>query len=131
MCGSRTWDDPRPIAWLVRALKATSVGAPHTVITGGARGADALAARSAGRLGVTLQEYPADWSTRGRAAGPLRNQRMLDDGAPDVVFAFTDDIATSRGTRDMCERAAAAGRPVYVVSRYTPDGSVRRRGETA
>lgn len=126
ICGSRTWDDPFPIAWVVRACKgalrppAATPGAdatPPVVISGGANGADSLAARSAGRQGVELMEFPADWGTHGKAAGPIRNQRMLDEGKPDVVWAFTDDLEASRGTADMVRRARKAGVPVYVVGR--------------
>lgn len=115
ICGSRTWDDPLPISWVIRALKGGS--RPSVIISGGARGADTLAARSARRQGVELVEFPANWDTHGKAAGPIRNQQMLDEGRPDVVWAFTDDIVNSKGTADMVRRARKAGIPVYVVSR--------------
>jgi hypothetical protein len=58
-----------------------------------------------------LAEYPADWSAHGKAAGPIRNQRMIDEGRPDVVVAFPG----GRGTADMVRRARAAGVRVVVV----------------
>lgn len=42
------------------------------------------------------------------AAGPIRNQHMLDIGKPDVVLAFPG----GRGTEDMIRRAEKAGVPV-------------------
>ncbi len=51
--------------------------------------------------------------------GPARNQRMLDEGKPQVVFAFTDDLKNSKGTKDMVTRAKRAGVPTYIISRYT------------
>jgi DNA-binding MurR/RpiR family transcriptional regulator len=60
--------------------------------------------------------YPADWEAYGKAAGPIRNQRMLDEGKPDLVIAFSD-LPTTSGTYDMIKRAKAAGIPVYLVSR--------------
>ena len=29
--------------------------------------------------------YPADWDKFGRAAGPIRNQQMLDEGKPNMI----------------------------------------------
>jgi hypothetical protein len=115
ICGDREWDDPLPISWIVRA--ATGSLMPTAVISGAARGVDSFAARSAGRQGVVLMEFPAKWDEHGKAAGPIRNQQMLDEGKPDVVFAFHDNLAASKGTADMVRRARKAGLPVYVVSR--------------
>jgi hypothetical protein len=49
-------------------------------------------------------ECKADWRKYGAAAGPIRNQRMLE-GPPDIVVAF----AGGKGTADMVQRARAAG----------------------
>lgn len=43
-----------------------------------------------------------------RAAGPIRDQEMLDKGKPDLVVAFLGN----RGTADMVRRAREAGVPV-------------------
>lgn len=115
LCGDRKWDDPLPIAWVVRALM--NGPSPAVVIEGGAPGADSLAGRSADRQGAEHEQYPAKWEDYGRAAGAIRNQQMLDEGKPDVVFAFHDDLAASKGTADMVRRAKKAGIPVYLVSR--------------
>jgi hypothetical protein len=75
------------------------------VIQGGASGADAGAAEWAKRSDVELRTFPANWRKYGKRAGPLRNQRMIDEGKPEAVIAF----AGGRGTADMIERAQAAG----------------------
>lgn len=118
ICGSREWNDWKAVVWTIKAAVArdTSRGEATTVIAGGAGGADSQAARFA-RGVIDLEEYPADWAKYGKAAGPIRNQQMLDQGKPDIVFAFHDDLANSNGTGDMVRRAKAAGIPVYVVSR--------------
>ena len=36
-------------------------------------------------------EFKADWKKYGPAAGPIRNQRMLDWG-PDLVVAFAEGM---------------------------------------
>lgn len=116
ICGSRDWSKPIPIDVIVGGFAAVYGHANVAVIHGAARGADSMAASAAHRHGVDCEDYPADWDTHGRAAGPIRNQRMLE-AEPDLVFAFTNDLASSRGTADMVRRAKAAGLPVYVIGR--------------
>lgn len=78
------------------------------IIQGGAAGADALAREWCQARGCTYENFPADWRTHGRAAGPIRNRQMLDEGKPHVVFAFPG----GRGTADMIRQADAARVPV-------------------
>lgn len=85
---------------------------PSFIIHGAANGADEWADYWAERNNVPHRAYPADWRRNGRAAGPIRNQRMLDDGKPDLVIAFTG----GRGTADMVRRARAAGVRVLDLS---------------
>lgn len=58
--------------------------------------------------------YRADWDTHGKAAGPIRNRVMLDEG-PDILLAFWD--GKSRGTKDCINAAVARGIPVNVYIR--------------
>lgn len=74
------------------------------IIHGAAAGADRHAGRWAAKHGIQTMPFPADWSL-GPRAGPLRNQRMIDEGEPDLVVAFPG----GRGTADMVRRAKAAG----------------------
>lgn len=83
------------------------------LIVGGAPGADSLAREWATERSVKLDLYPADWDRYGKAAGPIRNQQMLDEGKPHLVIAFPG----GRGTADMVKRADAAGVPVARVKR--------------
>jgi hypothetical protein len=66
-------------------------------------------------FGVPFRIFPANWKKHGRAAGPMRNQQMLDEGKPDLVIAFPG----GSGTADMVRRAKAAGVPVETVPRST------------
>lgn len=107
ICGDRHWSDLHAI------MRPMDDLAPHSIIIeGGAPGADSLAKESAEFYGLQVEEYPADWNRFGRAAGPLRNQRMLTEGKPDEVWAFYPDVALGKGTGDMIARALAAGIPV-------------------
>jgi len=58
----------------------------------------------------------AKWSKHGRAAGPIRNQEMIDECKPDLVVAFPG----GRGTADMVRRAKAAGIRVIEVQHNPP-----------
>jgi hypothetical protein len=87
-------------------------GRPTVVIHGDARGADRLAGEIANAAGIPVESYPADWVKHGRAAGPIRNQLMLDVAKPDVVLAMPG----GNGTADMVRRAKAAGVAVVVIT---------------
>tara|TARA_Y100000310_G_scaffold244963_1_gene249880 strand:+ start:4034 stop:4294 length:261 start_codon:yes stop_codon:yes gene_type:complete len=72
-------------------------------------GADQMARQVCTELGIKVERFPADWHLYGRAAGVLRNQQMLDEGKPDLVLAFHDELESSKGTADMVRRAKKAG----------------------
>lgn len=81
-----------------------------SIVSGMARGADALAVRFAQEHGVQLYEFPADWS-QGKWAGFLRNKEMAKFS--DGLLAFWD--GQSRGTRHMIETMEQLKKPVYIV----------------
>ncbi|WP_411975946.1 SLOG family protein [Sulfitobacter faviae] len=82
------------------------------VIHGAARGVDEQAMIAAQTLpGVKHLPFAADWNAHGRAAGPIRNKRMLTEGKPDRVVAFPG----GRGTANMCKQAKEAGVPVVEI----------------
>ena len=82
-----------------------------SIVQGGADGADRLAAEWCWDHGLPVGTFNADWKAHGKAAGPIRNQRMLDEAKPDFVIAFPGGT----GTADMCARAEAANVKVYRV----------------
>lgn len=75
-----------------------------TIISGGARGADALGEDWAIVNWTGLEIFKADWDTHGKKAGILRNQDMLDSGI-DLAVQFPG----GRGTQDMRRRLDKAG----------------------
>jgi hypothetical protein len=117
VCGSRHWTDKSRIR---RALAQFDPG--DVLIHGGAQGADTIAGEAARDLGLTVEVFPADWKTHGNAAGPIRNQRMLDEGKPHCVVAFP--LPGSIGTWDMIRRANKTDIPVFMPL----DGGEVRRG---
>jgi hypothetical protein len=114
VCGSRDWADIDAVRGHIKGLAAEHPAL--IIVEGGARGADTIARDAAEELGLCVEEYPAEWARYGRAAGPVRNQQMLDEGRPDAVAAFFSS-PESRGTADMVRRALAAGLPVDVFGK--------------
>ena len=119
VCGGRDFADRE---WMDRVLRFIDrhharllPGPIGKIICGGAPGADTLAAEWAEGCGLPCRVFPAVWLNHGKAAGPIRNQRMLDDGKPDLVVAFPG----GRGTADMVRRAQAAGIKTYPLKGKT------------
>lgn len=81
------------------------------IIEGGATGADRIGRMWALERSVDVLTFPADWKAHGRAAGPIRNQQMIDEGNPDLVVAFPGGA----GTANMVGLASGTGVKVYVV----------------
>ncbi len=120
VCGGRDLTNRELVFHALDTFRQT-MGLAH-VIEGGQRrtdkatgnfdgGADYWAMSWARRRGLTWDTVRADWNTHGRAAGPLRNGKMLSEFQPDCVIAFSG----GRGTQDMIDRAERAHVPVYRV----------------
>lgn len=105
--GGRDFDDRD------RVFEALDEVAPSRIVTGDAPGADFWAVTYAMVHRLPCRVFEADWDWHGRAAGPIRNQQMLDEGNPDLVVAFPG----GRGTADMVRRARKAGIPVMEVGK--------------
>ena len=81
------------------------------VLTGGARGADALGKRWAWSKQVPWKGFKADWERFGKAAGVRRNHQLAQAG--DVLVAFRD--GPSPGTAHLIQCMRALGKPVVVI----------------
>lgn len=116
VCGGRDFNDRAVVisaldslvmarGWITRKDDFGNFLPSVVIIHGDARGADRIADDWAVNNWCDIESYPADWETDGKAAGPIRNQRMIDEGTPDLVVAFPG----GRGTADMVRRAERAG----------------------
>ena len=85
---------------VVREAITAYVPKTATLVHGAARGADTLCFQIAKRLGIQCEAHPAHWEAHGKAAGPIRNQEMVDSGL-DLLLAFPG----GSGTADMVRRA--------------------------
>lgn len=102
--------------WLGRNGWGATKGFQDLVLVqGGARGVDGQAAAWANERGIFVRTFVADWNRHGKAAGPKRNQAMVDSAVPghDYLLAFPDE--SSIGTHDCVRRARAHGLLVEVL----------------
>lgn len=113
VCGSRDFTDSEFLVKMLNDIDA--IYGVKTVIEGEAPGADTLARMWAEANKIEVERYPADWKHLGRAAGPIRNRKMLDEGKPDLVVAFPKTtLANSKGTANMVTQARARDFTVQV-----------------
>ena len=111
-CGDRYYKQEHVIYSRLSQYRGTDT----VIIHGNANGADRLSALVACNLGLSIISFPAKWKLYGRAAGPIRNQQMIDEGKPDLVIAFHDNIESSKGTKDMLNRAKKHNIPTELIS---------------
>ena len=81
------------------------------IISGGAKGIDSLGEMYANYNTIPIKRFEADWYTHGKAAGPLRNQKMAKYA--DVLLLIWD--GESRGSDNMKEEMLKLGKPVHEV----------------
>ena len=86
----------------------------NVIVTGDARGADALARMEAIHLGLEVIVHRADWDKWGKVAGPIRNQKIVNDS--DALIAFPSKHG--RGTQITMKMARIKKIPVYVVDNW-------------
>lgn len=118
VCGGRDYNDREKLHGELNRLEQESGRLIIGLIHGAARGADTLAKewmdeRVAWNKRLWSAGYPADWATHGKAAGPIRNQHMLDQNPGiELVVAFPG----GSGTADMVRRAKTKGIKVVEVA---------------
>lgn len=111
ICGDRNWSDIATIEAFISKLQKNTL-----IIHGCCLGADTIAGDRAKIHGLPVSEFPAEWSKYGRAAGPIRNQKMIDQAKPSLVIAFHNNLFDSKGTKDMINRALKSSIPVLILS---------------
>ncbi|MFM7676018.1 MAG: SLOG family protein [Synechococcus sp.] len=76
------WPPPRIAAHLLRLSQGRLV---RCLFHGAAPGADRAIGLAAHQLGWPVRPFPAQWHRHGRAAGPLRNRRMLEHACAELA----------------------------------------------
>ncbi len=113
ICGDRDWTDQVLVNIIISRMAKQPI---ECVIHGEAIGADRMGAYAARQCGLKVIGFHPDWDTYGKAAGVLRNTEMLEQGKPDVVIAFHDWLADSKGTKDMVWKSLMASIPTYLIT---------------
>ena len=106
--GSRTFNDYKLLADTLGVL----VDNIEVIISGGASGADKLAAKYAQNENIDLIEFLPQWQLYGRSAGIIRNRFIVQES--DMILAFWDGF--SKGTANTISRARKAGKVVRVIT---------------
>ena len=110
IAGSRDFCDYKAACRFIDGCLAAYGGEEFIILSGGARGADALGERYAREHGLRAEQYSAQWQRYGKAAGIRRNQQMAE--ACDLVICFWD--GESRGTKSMIALAQKHNKPIFI-----------------
>lgn len=105
VAGSRKFKDYKLV---VRTLERYKI---DKILSGHAPGADSLGERYALENNIPLDVYPARWKEYGRAAGPIRNSKMVEEA--DALIVFWNGY--SAGTKDVIKKARNKGLIVNVI----------------
>ncbi|MBF1491440.1 MAG: DUF2493 domain-containing protein [Prevotella pallens] len=89
-----------------------NVSKDDTIISGGAKGIDTLAANYAKENNLNLIEFLPDYKKNGRAATFIRNREIVDNS--NVVVAFWN--GNSKGTKYTLDYARKKEKRIIVVS---------------
>jgi len=112
VCGDRNWRSRKVILDRLSKLPDNSI-----IIEGGCEGADLIAREIALDIGLEVVEFPAAWKKYGKAAGPIRNIKMLN-AKPQLVIAFHNDIKRSKGTASTVREAKKRKINVEIISEF-------------
>lgn len=113
VCGGRDFDDWEMLdQGLTSVYMRDNIGTKMRIIEGEAIGADFLARVWAKYRHLPFKGYKAEWKKYGKAAGPKRNQQMLDEEDIHLAIAFPGGT----GTADMVKRAKKSGVEVIEVN---------------
>lgn len=111
IAGGRNFDDYNLLRTKIDLYLSKKRPSEIEIVSGGARGADALGERFAKENSFKLTVMSADWDTFGKSAGYIRNVEMAKYA--DACVCFWD--GKSRGTKNMIEVAQREGLLLKVV----------------
>ena len=114
VCGCRDFDNK---AFCFSQLDEILSGyTDPEIVSGHADGADHFGEEYAKAHGLKLSIFPAEWSRYGRAAGPIRNRKMLEYASEETPLIIAFWNGKSRGTKNMIMQANKAGAEVHIVN---------------
>jgi len=115
ICGDKQWSDYGLVEKVLSRIN--SVSRIECLIEGGRKGVDEWAFFAILKIQPTAKivEMLPNWQIKN--TGSVLNQQMLDEGKPDLVVAFHDDI--DEWTKDMLEKAKERRIPVILINHET------------
>ena len=110
--GGRDFSDYTLLKESLSAYISIYSGIPDNIVSGGAKGADTLAAQCAAEMDIPLLVFKPDYQKYGRGATLVRNTQIIENA--DVVFAFWD--GQSKGTKDSITKAKKLQKELHIIS---------------
>ena len=113
VAGGRDFNDAALLERVLIAMADTEYAdVSISLVSGMARGADALAYMFAHQAGIQCYEFHANWNKYGKRAGYMRNADM--GKFADGLLAFWD--GQSKGTEHMIDFMQTLSKPVTVIN---------------
>ena len=91
--------------WIKNNLK------PEMIVSGGANGIDTLAARYSKENNIKLKIHSANWNRYGKAAGPIRNQLIVND----ITHLLALPVKNSIGTFSTINKARMTVKHITII----------------
>lgn len=110
--GGRDFSDYTLLKESLSAYISIYSGIPDNIVSGGAKGADTLAAQFAAEMDIPLLVFKPDYQKYGRGATLVRNTQIIENA--EVVFAFWD--GQSKGTKDSITKAKKLQKELHIIS---------------
>ena len=110
--GGRDFSDYTLLKESLSAYISIYSGIPDNIVSGGAKGADTLAAQFAAEMDIPLLVFKPDYQKYGRGATLVRNTQIIENA--DVVFAFWN--GQSKGTKDSITKAKKLQKELHIIS---------------
>lgn len=85
------------------------------IISGHASDADSMGEKYAKTRNLKVKIMPAEWSAYGRAAGPIRNKKMLEYVSEETPILIAFWNGKSKGTKGMIELAKRISIECFVI----------------
>lgn len=115
VAGTRTFNDYDLLFSEIKRL-TSRYNNDICIVSGGARGADALAKRYAEDNGLEYIEFKAEWDKYGKSAGPIRNKKMHEFISKfDVRGCVLFWDGKSKGTQYNIELSKKYNNPLRVI----------------
>ena len=113
ICGDREWDNQTLMEHIISKIPLDKY---DTIIHGNFKGADRMAGKIGLEKGFCIVPYPAEWKTMGFNVDSVVNRTMIDEGKPDLVLAFHNNIINSKGTINLINIASKEGTKVILIN---------------